>query len=207
MIEDINRNLREHESSVGDWYLKSAVKYLYRFFDLFNAQWFAQGLPQAVISFKKTRVTTLGHYRFGRNEFGLKHEINLNSQYMERPFCQILATLLHEMIHLEEDLRGIKPGKSSGNRHSRFFLERSRMIGIPSDARGYSLGMFEPFAGFVTLHGVEIIAEKEGVRKFKKGSSNLRKYSCGCTNVRVGSKKFSAVCRLCGKEFRLADDS
>ncbi len=207
MVEDINRNLREHESSVGDWYLKNAVKYLYRFFDLFNAQWFAPPLPQAVISFKKTRVTTLGHYNFGRNEFGLRHEINMNSQYMERPFCQILATLLHEMIHLEEDMRGMKPKRSQGNRHSKYFSERSRMLGIPSDARGYSLGMGEPFVGFVTQHGVEIIADAPGARKFKKGSSNLKKYSCGCTNVRVGTKKFSAVCRLCGKEFRLADDS
>ncbi len=207
MIEDINRNLRDHESSVSDWYLKNAVKYLYRFFDLFNAQWFSSGLPQAVISFKKTRVTTLGHYKFGRNEFGLKHEINLNSQYLERPFCQILATLLHEMIHLEEDLRGMKPKKSSGNRHSKFFRDRSAQLGIPSDSRGYSLGMEEPFAGFIAAHRVKIIQEMPRAQRFKKGSSNLRKYTCGCTNVRVGAKKFSAVCRLCGNEFRLVDDS
>jgi len=185
--------------------MKNAVKYLYRFFDLFNAQWFSGELVQAVIAFKKTRVTTLGHYNFGRNEFGLKYEINMNSQYMERPFCQILATLLHEMIHLEEDMRGMKLGKSSGNRHSKFFQERSRMLGIPSDARGYSIGVGEPFTGFVSRHGVEIIAEKPDARRFKKGSSNLRKYSCGCTNVRVGSKRFSAVCKLCGKEFRLVE--
>ncbi|MFH1126557.1 MAG: SprT-like domain-containing protein [archaeon] len=206
MAEEINRNLREHESSVGDWYLKNAVKYLYRFFDLFNAQWFSGRLPQAVIAFKKTRVTSLGHYRFGRNEFGLKHEINMNSQYMERPFCQIVATLLHEMIHLEEDLLGMTPKKSSGNHHSKFFRDRAGLLGIPSDAKGYSLGMGEPFTGFIQAHGVRIIEEKKGERKFKKGKSNLKKYSCGCTNVRVGKKEFSALCRLCGKEFVLVED-
>lgn len=205
MVEEINRNIREHESSVSDWYLKSAVNYLYRFFDFFNRQWFGGGLPQAVIAFKKTRVTSLGHYRFGRNEFGLKHEINMNSQYMERPFCQILSTLLHEMIHLEEDVLGVKQGKRSGNNHTKFFRDRSGELGIPSDSRGYSLGMGEPFVGFIKAHGVRIIDDKPGVKALKKGMSNLKKYSCGCTNVRVGKKGFSAVCKLCGKEFLLVE--
>jgi len=34
-----------------------------------------------------------------------------------------------------------------------------------------------------------------------KGSSKLRKYSCGCTSVRVAQKKFHALCLNCGNEF------
>ncbi len=205
MSEEINSTLRDHESNVSDWHLKNAVIYLYRFFDLFNAQWFTGRLPQAVISFKKTRVTTLGHYNYGRNEFGLKHEINMNALYLERPFCQILATLLHEMVHLEEDARGMKPKKSRGNHHTRYFIDRSKALGIPSDDKGHLLDMTEPFTSFIQAYGVKIIKEASGSKKLKKGHSNLKKYSCGCTNVRVGSKRFSAVCRFCGKEFVQVD--
>jgi hypothetical protein len=37
-----------------------------------------------------------------------------------------------------------------------------------------------------------------------KGKSKLKKWSCGCTNIRVAVKEFEAKCLKCGREFELA---
>ena len=36
-----------------------------------------------------------------------------------------------------------------------------------------------------------------------KGKSKLKKWTCGCTNVRVAVKEFEAKCLKCGNEFEL----
>jgi hypothetical protein len=35
----------------------------------------------------------------------------------------------------------------------------------------------------------------------RKGTSTLSKWSCGCQNVRVGTKEFHAQCLKCGNVF------
>jgi len=38
-------------------------------------------------------------------------------------------------------------------------------------------------------------------KKERKGRSTLSKWSCGCQNVRVGTKEFHAQCTICGNLF------
>ncbi len=36
--------------------------------------------------------------------------------------------------------------------------------------------------------------------------SKLKKWSCGCQNVRVGKSSFEATCDICGGKFELVED-
>jgi hypothetical protein len=40
-----------------------------------------------------------------------------------------------------------------------------------------------------------------------KGKSKLKKWSCGCTNIRVAVKEFEAKCLKCGNVFELASSA
>ena len=40
--------------------------------------------------------------------------------------------------------------------------------------------------------------------KSRKGRSSLTKWSCGCQNVRVGTREFHATCDKCGNKFEPA---
>ena len=42
-------------------------------------------------------------------------------------------------------------------------------------------------------------------RERARGRSTLAKWSCGCQNVRVGTREFQACCLKCGNVFQRAD--
>lgn len=213
-MEKINLILREHETST-QWELAPLTQKLYHFFDLFNSQFFNSFLPQPAISFQKTGVIRYGHYRLGRNDFGILHEINLNRRYLTRNFVELLVTLLHEMIHLWQDVTKGMP--KTMNYHNKGFQEKSKELGIPSNHKGQTTDVTDPFVSLVMANlktdgdkpdkekDLDIDKVKEEITKDKKpkGESKLKKYSCGCTNVRVGTSRFSATCNFCGNEFVL----
>lgn len=202
MQEQINIHLREHEISVEEWELNSLVKELYRFFGLFNERFFNSALPVPAIEIANTRYDRLGHYVSGRNGFGLVHEININRQHLDRHMVRHLVTLLHEMLHEYQNTHGGCTGY-----HNKAFQRMSKGFGIPSDRRGVTIDVTEPFISFVREHFGEF--DLEEVRKELlipvggkgKGKSTLKKYSCGCQNVRVGTSDFQALCLKCGREF------
>jgi len=202
--DEINLSIRRHEEEVDakSWDYSEMACLLYRFFDLLNKEFFDGKLPAPIISFLSDRSRRLGWYRIGRNEFGLKDQINLNAQYLEQPPYRTLVTLLHEMIHQWQDYFG----KHSASRHyhSRQFQTMAESLGIPCDFQGHTIGIMEPFSEFCRRYGVPVTEQEasEGFEQaMKVGSkSKLNKYSCGCTNIWAATH-VKAVCMLCGEEF------
>lgn len=205
--EAINLSIRGHEESdAPDWEHSERAGELYNFFGIFSDEFFEGRLPAAVISFRSGRITNLGWYHIGRNEIGVKDQINLNSQHLERPKYQTLVTLLHEMTHEWQDYFG----KHSNNRyyHNKQFQRKSMELGIPSNSKGHTIGITDPFIEVCRRYGIEVperaIEEFESIGKSRgsRGMSKLRKYSCGCTNVWAATR-VQAVCKLCGGDFRI----
>ena len=98
--ESVNIAIMDNEKSAHDWRLNDLAWELYWWVDFFNIAFFInQPVPVPVISFERTKVTNLGHYVIGRNAFGIKENININSAHLNRPLWDILATLLHEITH------------------------------------------------------------------------------------------------------------
>ena len=79
VTDKINVEIMDNELKATDWELHGLASELRWWIDFFSAAFFKdQPIPLPVLSFEKTRVTTLGSYRLGHNDIGVKENINLN---------------------------------------------------------------------------------------------------------------------------------
>jgi hypothetical protein len=145
--------------------------------------------------------TQYGHYREGHNGFGLRGEVAINARYLSRDLWEILDTLLHALLHAWQEEHGT-PGKR--NHHNAEFQAKARELGLVIDGRGLTgYAANSPFKDLLRECGVrvpahEVVAPKERPR----GESKMKKWTCGCTTVRVAIADFRAQCLKCGKEFK-----
>jgi hypothetical protein len=207
MNEPINIHIMENEKSLHDWSLSALAGELYWWVDFFNRVFFKdQPVPVPAISFQKTKITTLGHYVIGRNAFGVKENINLNRAHLDRPLWDLLATLVHEMVHSWQAMYG-KPSNSWF--HNKEFQLKMLEIGIITNNEGFHLGLGDPFVFMLKKHSVTFnqLADYDGKLKIPpkpkpKGTSKLKKWKCSCGQIaRVGKKQFFATCDLCNQKF------
>ena len=202
MDEATNKAIKEIEIGTKEWKFSNLSEQLYTWFDRFNERFFQNVLKPPVISFEKTSSRTLGHYVVGRNAFGLKWNININSLYVGSHLVNTLVTLLHETIHLWQEEFGKKKGtRNRNNYHNVEFRTKAKLIGIPCNNYGVTLCYRDPFVSFLRDHGVSVeckvaSVEESGQKLFDTilGKSKLKKWSCGCTNVRVAIADFRAIC-------------
>jgi hypothetical protein len=158
-----------------------------------------------VIRLDQIGSSRYGHYCYGRNGFGLKHEIELNIKYIDRPFAQVLGTLLHEQLHAWQGLYG-RPGKN--HYHNVAFRNKARLYGLVIDERGHTLGIERGrFTQLLSQHDVDTLTlpmpgEQPHVRP-QQGHSKMRKWRCGCTTVRC-AVELAARCERCGSRFEEA---
>jgi SprT-like family protein len=206
--ESINIHIMENEKDALDWELNDLARELYWWVDFFNTAFFkSQPVPVPAISFEKTKVSNLGHYVVGRNALGIKENININRAHLYRPLWDILATLVHEMSHSWQYIYG-KPSKSWF--HNKEFQMKMLELGIVCNNKGCHLGIGDPFVFLLKKHGIRfnLNFDLDGVMKIppkpkKKGNSKLKKWTCGCTNIRVAIADLEAECLKCGNRFEL----
>ena len=157
-----------------------------------------------------------GHYRRGRNGFGLADEIGLDRSHVQRsPYWDVLGTVLHELLHSWQAYHG-KPGRR--NYHNKEFRQKAWSLGLVVDFNGdtqYAPGD-TPFPLLLKKFGIEPseapISNDEGPglipadeRTLSKGSK-LKLYECPCrVKVRVGRSRFNAKCLDCGGVFVLKE--
>jgi hypothetical protein len=201
--ELINLSLRDHEISTS-WDLQSVARTCHEFFDLSNVEFFSARLPQCFLRFGSRRRGRLGEYSPTRNDVGARFEINLNPRHFDRPLYQVLGTLLHEQVHLWQDLYG-KPSKT--NWHNREFVERARSVGIPCESgrHAFTIAYTEPFLTLAKRAGIEIgelgapVLSAELLESAER-KPKLKRWTCGCTNI-WAAVAVDAVCQKCGSKF------
>ena len=204
--ESVNIAIMDNEKNAHDWNLNQLARELYWWTDFFNAAFFKnQPVPIPAISFEKTKITNLGHYVIGRNAFGIKDNININRAHLNRPLWDILATLIHEMTHCWQAQYG-QPSNSWF--HNKQFQLKMQQFGIICDRKGAHQGVGDPFVFLLKKHGIAFnhVTAPDGLIKIPprpRGNSKLKKWSCGCTNIRVAVKDFKAKCLKCGNKFEL----
>lgn len=206
--EPANININKNERRTHDWALNDLADELYWWVDFFNIVYFKdQPVPVPALSFERTRITSLGNYVIRKNSFGIPENINLNSAHLNRPMWELLATLLHEMTHSWQAMYG-KPSNSWF--HNKEFQLKMMNFGIVCNSKGCHSGVGDPFVYLLKKHGIifnlDSKTESDGIRKIPtraklKGQSKLKKWSCGCANIRVAVKDFKAKCLNCGKDF------
>jgi hypothetical protein len=213
--------IRRHVETACDWEWRNIASALYQWTDRLNDRFFERQMPDALLSFERLDVRVLAAYTLDRNPQGLLYEITFNTHHLQRPMWETLETLMHEYVHLWQQNLGEHPVER--NYHNREFVARCEELGLhPAIGSGVHLrpadGLFAEFLKAYAVKeppvGSEIILDgkgkpldwwtRDGGRE-RRGSSTLSKWSCGCQNVRVGTKEFYASCTRCGHAFVKAE--
>src|SRR6266478_1434512 len=93
--EPINAELKQHAVGANDWRYREIVQILHEWAGILNRE-FNLGLQIPAIRLDPIPIRDLGSYQPGRNGFGVRHEITLNTRHLDRPLAEQLETLLHE---------------------------------------------------------------------------------------------------------------
>ena len=203
-----NAALRSYASANDIWRLRDLAAMLYGWAERFNSQF---GLNVTTPAIAVAPVRPLGTYCPSPNGFGIDDEVVISSRHLRRTPAEILRTLLHEMVHQWQHRHG-RPGKTRGSHHNLEFRAKCAELGIPCDARGCSVGVVagSPFDVLLRAHGAAaqdslLAAAAAGVAGAGSApGSKLKKWRCGCTNVRC-AVGLDARCLRCGERFECAE--
>lgn len=208
-VEQVNTALKTHARKAKDWTQAELVRELHRWAVRF-IQAFDLKVPTPAICIERLGRRRLGHYRLGRNGFGLYDEIAINAEHAARsPRWRVLGTLLHELFH---EWQFVKHGRDAApcgkhNHHNVEFRDRARAAGLEIDHRGvteYPAGE-TPFRKLLARFGVDVADDGAAVTAVRRaGRSKLAMWECGCgVKIRVGRAEIHARCLDCGEDFEL----
>jgi hypothetical protein len=205
--EPFNAALRQHQRRATAWQFSGQVSDLHRWARRMISEFKLDvGVPTLLIDPLRHRY---GHYRCGRNGFGLIDEVAIDQRHLCRTqYWRVLGTQLHELLHAWQQHHG-KP--SLRNHHNGQFRAKARQLGLIIDRRGFT--QYEPgetpFLRLLLRYGVRIddpvdLGPAASHRILPLGpGSKLRLYMCGCpVRVRVAKSRFNARCLDCGELFQ-----
>ena len=117
--------------------LSRRVEKLEKLFDLLNAHLFEGKLQPVVITISPdTTKGAYGWFTVGKrwstgteDDAQRFHEINICAEWCNRPIKAIVATLIHEMVHLFCSQNGIKDTSNRGNYHNSRFAAAAKEHG------------------------------------------------------------------------------
>lgn len=204
--EAINYHLRHHQADAEDWGFSDLANDLHLWGERMIFEFKLQiGTPVLMVA--RLRRGRLGHYRRGRNAFGLRDEIAIDQSHAEESaYCRVLITLAHELIHSWQEHHGSPPSRRSFNYHNREFRNKAESLGLIVDSRGHthcSPGD-TPFLLLLKKYDVAVVETGEPRLALAQPSrSKLTLYECACgVKARVGRSRFNAKCLDCGTLFR-----
>lgn len=202
--EHINAELRTHQESASDWELTKTMRDLHAWGDRFVVE-FKLNIGPPALMVERLR-SHLGHYRPGRNAFGLRDEIAIHDEHLAAsPYWRVLGTLLHECLHSWQEHNGTPPASTAWNYHNREFRDKAKSLGLIVDKYGhtaYAPGD-TPFFLVLSKYGISQPDVPDEVHVLLPcGRSKLHLYVCPCgVKVRVGRSRFNARWLDCGGLF------
>lgn len=205
------------------------VKGLEKLFEELNEKFFDSALSSSdvVISLsqKGTRAATGCTSQEKIWEDGAKncfYEINIFPEYLNRPYTEICATMLHEMCHLFNIAKGTLDSSRNGQYHNKEFKNCAESHGlvVEKDPKyGFSITTLNADAlEYVstldlTAFGLfrksnEKIPPPAGAPSKSTKSSSTRKYICPVCNISIrATKEVNVRCIDCEKTFVLEGDA
>ncbi len=113
-----------------------AAAYLNAIFDLLNDRYFESALSRPVITIQST-PRAYGHYTlfdaWSIDGNTGKREINIGAGTLSRPIENVVATLVHEMVHFCNDQRGIKDCSRGNTYHNKKFKKLAERCDLQID--------------------------------------------------------------------------
>ena len=119
--------------------------YFNKLYDMLNADFFGGELERPVITIQST-PKAYGHFTL-YNAWSVKNshgvpEINIGAGTLNRPIENVLATLLHEMIHQYNAVMGVQDCSRNGTYHNKNFKKTAEERGLiieKSEKYGWSI--------------------------------------------------------------------
>lgn len=169
---------------------------LYTAFEMLNNHYFKGVLPEPMIVIVPlAKQNALGMFYFDKlwmNEDKTiqKYEIDIASEALNRPYLEVIQTLLHEMIHLYCKVKDIKDTKKKGKYHKVEFKTQCEKFGMmfemtePHDKMGWFKPLLTDDAKTV-IEGFKLDPESFKLARLimekKKKVRTVFKYECpGC---------------------------
>ena len=196
--------------------------YLEKIFRALNARYFDGTLEEPIITIQST-PRAYGHVTvakaWSKGEQGdRRHELNVGAGTLNRPIENVVATLLHECVHLWNLQTGVKDTSRGGTYHNKRFREaaEARDLNISYDSRiGWSITeptdaliefILENDWGDIKMNRNEGFYSRSGgnssggvVPPTTPKPSNVRKYQCPCCRNSVrATKAVNIGCLDCG---------
>lgn len=136
------------------------------------------------------------------------YEINLCAEHLARPFTEVCATLLHEMVHLWNLQNEVQDTSRGGTYHNKKFKQVAEEHGLIIEQHpkyGWTITTLndeaKSFIEGMNEKGFDIYRSK--LPKIKAASSSSsRKYVCPmCGLIIRATKEVNVICGDCGCEF------
>lgn len=205
------------------------TNYLVKVFKAVNEYYFNGELETPTITVQST-IGAYGHITTSKvwNNNGVAtYELNLGAETLNRPIENVVATMIHESVHLYCMMNQIQDTSNRGVYHNKRFKKVAEEIGRLQvdrhDKYGWTItNPTEDTLDFCIAYGFEdILIKREtnysfkglGLPKSGDGSdlpktvkpSSTRKYICPCCgNSFRATKNLNVMCMDCNEQFVLA---
>ena len=206
-----------------------AAGYLNKIFDLLNEAFFENTLSRPTITIQST-PKAYGHFSLRSDtwvsKLGGTHEINIGAGTLARPIEEVVATLLHEMVHYYNFIMSVQDCSRGGTYHNRHFKAAAESRGLcvtHSDKYGWShTSPNDELLDFVLERGLtDILINRNEFAGFHipgtgthsgtgtilpPKKSSTRKYTCpGCGMSVRATRHVRIKCMDCDQQLELAE--
>lgn len=197
--------------------ISDEVRFLEEAFDVLNEKYFESALQNIAITIQST-PRAHGHFtpwNSWDNEGKKMKEINIGAESLCRPVAEIIATLMHEMVHFYCHVKGMKDTSRNHTYHNKRFKEECEKRALIID-KGVGIGysVTAPTEELISLvdemgwnNRVKLYRKSgkkldfgmestEGEKVMKKSST--RKYICPKCSMSVrATKEVKIACMEC----------
>lgn len=195
-----------------------AAGYLEKIFRTLNQDSFGGEVEEPIITIQSTKgayghVTVAKVWKRGEE---VRHELNICADWLNRPIENVVATMIHEMVHLLNLQRGIQDCSRGGTYHNKAFRDEAEkhMISIAKDDR-YGWTVTTPtdeLLEYIILQGWDELEMNRGFGFSGFGGSSGGKAggtTGGAAGITAKPKKSNSrkhTCRVCGRIARTTCD-
>lgn len=206
------------------------TNYLVKVFKAVNEHYFNNELETPTITIQSS-VGAYGHITTSKvwNNNGVAtYELNLGAETLSRPIENVVATMIHESVHLYCLMNDIKDTSNRGIYHNKTFKRLAEEIGHLQidrhDRYGWTITTpTEDTIDFCIEYGFEdILISRENPYSFRgvglpkagngtdlpkvKKPSSTRKYICPCCKSSFrATRNLNVLCMDCDEQFVLAE--
>ena len=205
-----------------------AAAYLNSIFDLLNARYFEGALSRPIITIQST-PKAYGHYTLFNawsvdGDKGMR-EINIGAGTLSRPIENVVATLLHEMVHYWNDKNGVKDASRGNTYHNKHFKAKAEVCDLLVEHHStYGWSITSPSDALlefcvennlteIRLNRNDIVSISVSGTGAHAGTfagttrkpSSTRKYICPCCGMSVrATRSVNIACLDCNEQLVMA---